>query len=298
MPRRKYLHNVEAVSERALKISKSQRGTGRHDVPDVRLSLPFPFSPSGNHRLRSPRVPLATVAVVMPSENNLQPSTPRVPLALAGTHTAGQFVSPLDHLGVDPGFGLFECQTCQIAAEATADTLGSRVLLALRIVTAGSPQAVREVPPYISFLGLCPFLDERNTSCFPLCLRGSDEPRKSINLDVRSQVTSSQHEHPRRRRRRPARSSARRPSRSPPQQRRQLLLNDLAQVDQDCLEAAVAALVRVVAVDFGLWLRVGHFGWRVGRAVLGGGVGGAGLGWRDWGIYAVQHNKKIRKHIL
>jgi hypothetical protein len=59
------------------------------------------------------------------------------------------------------------------------------MLFALRIIKAASPQAVGEVPPDVTFLGISSFLDERNATCFPLGLQDSHEPRKCIDLDAR-----------------------------------------------------------------------------------------------------------------
>ena len=46
----------------------------------------------------------------MPSNKNIRPPSPRVRLALAGTHTAEELVWPLDHLVEQSCLGIFESQ--------------------------------------------------------------------------------------------------------------------------------------------------------------------------------------------
>ena len=77
---------------------------------DLRTSLLTDFSPSGSNRWPSPTDPLATEAVAVPSKKNIRPPSPRVRLALAGTHTAEELVSPLDHLVEHHCLGILEIQ--------------------------------------------------------------------------------------------------------------------------------------------------------------------------------------------
>ena len=68
------------------------------------------FPPSGSNRWPSPTDPLATEAVAVPSNKNIRPPGPWVRLALAGTHTAEELVSPVDHLLEHPCLGILEIQ--------------------------------------------------------------------------------------------------------------------------------------------------------------------------------------------